>query len=1606
MKKKTVYLTLIILSFIIFLFAFNSCKKGCQHEWGEWYITSPSTCSKVGTKQRNCMLCNKTQTDYMDVVDHEYDFQNIAWSWNGYESAAAKLHCIHDNKHEVIIDVAVNENIIKTPNCLQTGTVLYTATLNLADGSTYTNTKSELLPKTDHMVVYDDEIKVACVTDGLTEGSHCAVCNIILVPQEKIEKTGHNEITIPSVAPSCSREGSTEGKKCSACDEMLEAPQTLPKLSHTETLSLGISPSCSAEGLTAGKKCSVCDEIIVAGETIAKLPHTEETVSAVSATCESTGLTEGKKCSVCQEVLVAQMITQKISHNYVTVVTAPLCEAEGYTTHTCSMCDDSYVDSYVDELGHTWGTWNANDGNTKTIRTCQNNCGKYQEIISLSAECTSDYYHLIGETISSDDIVLRVLINDANGTIEEVNDFTLENTLMTLDGENKIVVKYYTLTTIASVIAIPDNLPGTTSSTEFTWSFDETNNCYNLTSFTGSSTAVVIPANINRIPVRNINERAFEGNENILSLEIPASVQSIGAYAFSGCSGLKNLSLNEGLKTIYSGAFVGCPITSLTIPNSVKNMETAYYQQGAFRDCTKLTHVTIGSGLKLIPEYSFANCTALKTLIIGDGVETIGTYAFGGCVSLDSITFGDSLLTIGNNVFENCESIVSVEIPGSVQSIGENAFAGCAGLTTLTLNEGLKTINGGAFMGCPVKTLIIPNSVKTLDTAYYQRGAFKDCTKLTSITIGDGLKSIPEHSFANCTALKTLVIGDGVETIGTYAFGGCVSLESITFGDSLLTVGNNVFENCESIVLVDIPGSVQSIGENAFAGCTGLTTLTLNEGLKTINGGAFMGCPIKTLIIPNSVKTLCTAYYQKGAFKDCTKLTSITIGDGLKSIPEHSFANCTALKTLVIGDAVEYIGEYAFGNCTSLNSITFGDNLITIGNYAFQNCESLETIEIPGTVQTIGECAFVECSALTSLKLNEGLKTIYGGAFMGCPIKTLTIPNSVKTLETSYYQKGAFKDCTQLESVTIGSSLQYISEHSFANCSALKTVNIGNSVETIGEGAFLNCSALTNVTIGTGVITISNYAFENCTALTEIMIPDNVQTIGEYAFKGCTLLVNFNIGTGVQRIGAYALQNCISLKSVAIPSNVQVIGSGMFADCSNLEEVIIQKGVLREIGHDVFNGCSSFDRIYYTGTASDWVLVAVNEDNSYPLNVSPYYYSASSPSAKGNYWYYNNNNEPRVWNVSDIAFEAEYSAENFTEIFGGEDSSYSTTFYNSIQDDSRFQMDLAAWELLHIVADTSFSEGVWQIPKKDLYKLVIYDLLCKETNAQKDILSNLESSKYAYLTDFAKDLFGDDATKEIIEKMLPNTSYCPQLAKYGIVGLEYIFEKSENMYEALESCATYMVLSDMDASFQTVLLQIANDPDNQAELREAAEEYAAVFQMSMTEILSKFAVEYYTADARAAWTTAQNLSWDFMISTFAPSIGAIQSAAKGILFLADLGWDVDDIGMSYYKLDVAVHLEAALRDVIHNTLPDYYRVSNYAKAETYVYATHMYKTSVLLGFDYSNAFLSEYSENKSEEEKEQYTSLISTIYSLKEDKKALYEKFDNSVKLAKAAYYS
>ena len=67
--------------------------------------------------------------------------------------------------------------------------------------------------------------------------------------------------------------------------------------------------------------------------------HTEAIDPAVAATCTQPGLTQGKHCWVCDEIIVAQQLVPALGHNYTEIVTSPTCTQGGYTTHTCTACN-------------------------------------------------------------------------------------------------------------------------------------------------------------------------------------------------------------------------------------------------------------------------------------------------------------------------------------------------------------------------------------------------------------------------------------------------------------------------------------------------------------------------------------------------------------------------------------------------------------------------------------------------------------------------------------------------------------------------------------------------------------------------------------------------------------------------------------------------------------------------------------------------------------------------------------------------------------------------------------------------------------------------------------------------------------------------------------------------------------------------------------------------------------------------------------------------------------------------------------------------------------------------------------------------------------------
>ena len=364
---------------------------------------------------------------------------------------------------------------------------------------------------------------------------------------------------------------------------------------------------------------------------------------------------------------------------------------------------------------------------------------------------------------------------------------------------------------------------------------------------------VVIPAN-----ATTIGNSAFEQCASLISIDIPANVETIGTAVFWGCSSLTTVTFEKGsqLKTIgggssYYGAFSYCTaLTSIEIPASVETIGAS-----AFKGCSSLATVTFenGSQLKTIGggSYSsgaFSDCTALTSIEIPASVETIEAAAFSGCSSLATVTFenGSQLKTIGggsysSGAFSDCTALTSIEIPASVETIEASAFKGCSSLATVTFENGsqLKTIEGGypssgTFADCTALTSIeIPASVETIEAA-----AFKGCSSLATVTFekGSQLKTIGGGGSSYYGAfgqLKNLMTVDmsactQVKTIGESAFDGDSELRLFKIGtETPPTCGRDAFSGINPYSVLKVPSGCADAykaksGWNNFASITGL----------------------------------------------------------------------------------------------------------------------------------------------------------------------------------------------------------------------------------------------------------------------------------------------------------------------------------------------------------------------------------------------------------------------------------------------------------------------------------------------------------------------------------------------------------------------------------------------------------------------------------------------------------------------------------------------------------------------------------------------------------------------------------------------------------------
>lgn len=745
-----------------------------------------------------------------------------------------------------------------------------------------------------------------------------------------------------------------------------------------------------------------------------------------------------------------------------------------------------------------------------------------------------------------------------------------------------------------------------------------------------------------------INQSAFQYCTALESVELPDSVKYLGdewgnGRVFVGCKSLTTINLPASLESIGSACFDSCKaLESVTIPKSVTDIGS-----NAFYNNTSLTNVTFEEGGVeglTIGSYAFYG-TAITEFTVPSRIESLGSGMFNNCSKLVSVTFetSDFSYEIGDQMFNNCSKLQFVDLGEGATKVGNNAFAGCSSLTEILLPRTVTEIGSNAFQNCTSLTeFLLPGSVEIIGTS-----AFLGCNSLTYFEV--------DSSNVSYVSLDGLLFNSEKTELIAYPFG---NTADFNLPDSLTTVAAGVFAGGK-FTSFTVPAGVTELSDRFFQGCTNLTTVTLHDGITSIGNNAFDGCTALTTI--NNMPTNLTSIGEY-AFQNCSNLTSIELHEGLKRIGNYAFQNSgltsvtipsTLENTVNGGTALLGLGDYAFNNSASLQTVSFNTpaagatNTFSIGSAAFQNCTALVSIKIPSNVRSlttaedsgydiwyrdyaaVGNHCFAGCTNLREVTFDEtnaanfaGGFNIGDGAFRQTGIETVKIPGHASDtvrIEESYgwvnitvraavgYE--AFYGCSSLTSVTFADSIDEnatvtIYNSAFQDCVALESVTLPKNLALgfpstsewstdptnmgIGDRAFYNCKALKSLKIPEGLLGISDYAFAE-SGITAVDLPSSVTYIGGYAFQNCASLGAVTLKEGVTEIKYNAFYGS-SLTSINIPTTVTDIGYDVFKNCTSLQSITFDEidGQMAQLEYglesNLFEGCTSLSSVTLPNT--------------------------------------------------------------------------------------------------------------------------------------------------------------------------------------------------------------------------------------------------------------------------------------------------------------------------------------------------------------------------------------------------------------------------------------
>ncbi|MCH5209046.1 MAG: leucine-rich repeat protein [Oscillospiraceae bacterium] len=453
-----------------------------------------------------------------------------------------------------------------------------------------------------------------------------------------------------------------------------------------------------------------------------------------------------------------------------------------------------------------------------------------------------------------------------------------------------------------------------------------------------ASDEVIVPDEVNGIPVTSFVFSAKDVSRKINSIKIPSSLRNFSADPFYLEHSIRleidenNPHLFTDGKAVYSKKrselifFLARGDEEYTIHEDCKTIN-----KQAFALSKNLKRIVFPSGLKTIEDSAFVSCGRLEEIGLPDGLIGIGVCAFKNCPKLEKLTLPSTLEYIGSEAFAEDPEILSVHLPKPLKEIGESAFSD---------NCEISLSDENPYFICRDGFILSPDGRKLVRWATPPENGI--------LVIPEYITEISPYAFSHNNKIEKVVFPRSLHTIGDSAFWCADNLRELEL-ENVSVIGRHAFSGCNSLERVRL--KCGELGERVFAHCGHLTEAEVD--CPRTGDYMFAHCPMLRRVVLKHTKVIGIA-----AFTDLTGLREIVFPPELESIETAAFYGC-GIRSLTIPKTVRRIGEYIANEVREIHiydniETDIGMNNVLSDKDYILYVRSAETDEIKYAVPIIG----------------------------------------------------------------------------------------------------------------------------------------------------------------------------------------------------------------------------------------------------------------------------------------------------------------------------------------------------------------------------------------------------------------------------------------------------------------------------------------------------------------------------------------------------------------------------------------------------------------------------------------------------------------------------